>query len=533
MIAKAVDTLVEVFSPARALKRRFDREKIAALAKRAKRTEQYASSKTDRMTGTWAPANTGVNDIIGLSSQNVRARVRQLVRDFPYFASAINRLVDYTVGPGIVFQSKIQTADGQLDRKRIRQVEDAVLFWMDDADFAKKLHFYEIMQLVKRQDVEAGEFIIIKRYPNDRRYLPFALQVYEADWLTTEFDTYTSAVARPPGPNEPKFEIRQGIKYDRFTGQIISYFFCDPAAWGQTIEIFAKDIVHGFETLRPGQLRGISSFAPGVLLAHDLQDYMDAEMDAAKMAAKYLAFVKTPDAKSRTMGLDTETNDTSTQYIDEMENAIIEYLNPGEEIEISSNPRPGTNFPPFVRLILTMLSVTTGVPYELLSGDYQGMNYTTSRVSRNDFAFYLRPISARHVRQFCTRTITPFFDTAVAAGRLDLPNYFANPYPWLRSEWQPPGMDSVDPLREAKAAIDMKAALLKSPQELIRARGKDPEEVLKECAQWRDWLDEYDLTEEEVSTALANNPAAVDDQDKDERQIISLMKRLKGRKNAS
>jgi len=42
------------------------------------------------------------------------------------------------------------------------------------------------------------------------------------------------------------------------------------------------------------------------MVAHDLSDYMTAEMDSAKLAAKYLAFVKTNDAYGRQMGLSTD-----------------------------------------------------------------------------------------------------------------------------------------------------------------------------------------------------------------------------------
>jgi len=466
------------------------------------------------MTGAWSPANQNVNDIIGSSSANVRARVRQLVRDFPYFANAANRIVDYTVGAGITFQSKIKTADGTLDKKRIQKAEDAFAWWADEADVAKKLHFYELMQLDKRQEVESGEFFLIKRYrPNENRFIPFCLQAYEADWLTTQHDRGYGQTGIYK-PNEPKADIYQGIEYDRMTGQVIAYHFTDPDSWGKPIRIEGKDVIHGFQTLRPGQLRGISPFSPGVLLAHDLQDYMDAEIDAAKMAAKYLAFVKSDSPTGKQLNLTTEQNSNNeTEYIDELENAIIEYLNPGESVEIATNPRPGSNFPPFVRLILCMMSITTGIPYEILSGDYQGLNYSTARTARNDFAFYLRPIIIRHIRHFCTPTINSFFDYSVVAGKLDFPNYFANPYPLRSCEWQPPGMASIDPLRETKAHIEAINNNLESPQENIRARGRDPEEVIKEIKQWQEWEEENDLAPaQNTSTALANNPKAVEGQ---------------------
>jgi lambda family phage portal protein len=408
------------------------------------------------------------------------------------------------VGAGIMFQSKIRSADQSLDKRRIQEVEDAFQFWADEADVAKKLHFYEMQALGKRQDCECGEFLLVKRFrPNEGRYIPYCLQAYEADWLTTSKDT---------GRYSSNKEIYQGIEYDSSTGEVKAYHFTDPDSWGKSVRIKAEDVVHGFDTLRPGQLRGISPFAAGLLIAHDLQEYMDAEIDTAKLAAKYLAFVKSPAPGGRQLGLGTDDDSEDQEYVEEMENAIIEYLNPGEEIEIASNPRPGSNFPPMVRLLLCMISVTTGVPYEILSGDYQHLNYSTSRTARNDFIFHLRPIIARHVRQFCQRAVVPFFDYAVMTGKLSLPNYFTNPYIWRRAEWQPPGMESIDPLRETKAWIDSTKAHIRSPQEVIRSRGRDPEDVLREIQEFRSWEQDMGLTTEETSSAMANNPAAVEDQ---------------------
>ena len=88
-----------------------------AVAATLKRSEAYAAAKTSRMTGNWLAASDTVNNIISSSSATVRNRIRQLVRDFPYFARAVNAAVDYTVGPGLVYQARIRTGqDIQLDQ---------------------------------------------------------------------------------------------------------------------------------------------------------------------------------------------------------------------------------------------------------------------------------------------------------------------------------------------------------------------------------------------------------------------------------
>ncbi len=467
------------------------------------RTALYAAAKTTRLTGEWSPVDSNVNDIINVSSPIIRTRVRQLIRDFPYLSRAVNLVVDYVVGTGIQFQAKNTNATGKLNPKRNTQIEDAFKFWSDDADISGRQSFYELMRLTKRQDVEAGEFLVQKmRVKRSGKYMPFCLRVIEPDWLTSHSDCKYFASALTGN------EIYQGIEYSKQTGERVFYHMMDPDGWGNAIKIPAADILHGFDTLRPNQLRGISPFAPGLLLANDLQSVIDAEIDASKMASKWLAMVTTDNPVGRQLGL---TVDPATdKKIEELENAIIEYLRPGEKIEMVANPRPGTNFGPFVRLILTMLSVTTNIPYEMLTGDYQGLNFSTGKMVRTDFAQQLRPTVARHVRQYCVPIARAFMDEAVLFGKLSLPGYFVNPWPFWKFDWQPPGMESIDPGRETKARIDEIKARIRSPQEIIKSRGRDPEEVVNEIAEFKRLCETKGLSMDEViSTAMANNPKAV------------------------
>jgi lambda family phage portal protein len=465
--------------------------------------EMYAAAKTFRLTGTWSPSNANVNSIIKLSSPTVRARIRQLVRDFPYFSRAAQVLSDFVVGDGIRFQSRIANADGTLNQSLIQETEDAFSFWADEADISLKLHYYELMQLVYRQLVECGEYILVKHYPRDT-YIPYALQPIEPDYLGG------NEMSR--GKMSAASEIEQGIEYNKTTGRVIAYHFSDPDGWGTVRRVPADDVIHGFRTMRPGQLRGISDFAPGVLVANDLQDYMDAEIDGAKMAAKWLAFV-TREGPVSGGGFPGVTQDDDGKTIEELENGIIEYLQAGERIELAKNPRPGNTFEPFVNLILTMFSVATGVPYPLVSGRYEGMNYNTLRAVRNDFKQVLKPKQSFMIRQYCRPTTTGFFDAAYYSGKLNYPGYLVDPMPYLRSQWQPPGMESVDPLKEAKAKAEEMKTLTRSPQETVLERGRDWEEVLKEINAAVELAESYNLEYDPMqsNTSMQTNPAALDD----------------------
>ena len=498
-LSRSIDALIGLLSPERGVRRMMAREVMGHAHRLDRiRRETYAAAKTNRLVGPWSPGNSNVNDIIGASSSTVRARVRQLVRDFPYFARAVNIIVDYVVGAGIVYQARVQDASGKLDRKTNQRIEDVINRWADEADISGKLHFYELMRLSKRQDVESGEFLLVKTRSDDRRrFLPFCLQAYEADWLSS------NRLRNVASGNE----VEQGIEFNAATGRVIAVHLTDPDSWGKTRRIPAENVIHGFDMLRPGQLRGISPLAPAVLVAHSLREYMEAEIDAAKMASKYLALIKTGTPMTFQTGVGAVTDKETNKKIEELENAIIQYLRPGEEVTFAQNPRPGDNFPPFVRLVLCMLAVTAGIPYELLSGNYEDINYSTARTIRNDFSQQLRPVCRRHVLQFGQPIVRDVISEAWLFGRLDLPGFAADPRRYFKSEWQPPGMESLDPQREGKAQSDAVTNLLRSPQEIVRGRGRELEDVYKEIADANALADELGLQLPAAKTTNTNLPA--------------------------
>jgi len=274
---------------------------------------------------------------------------------------------------------------GKYNKQLASAIEDGYRWFCDEADIAGRLHLKEMERLSRDQDTECGEYFIIKtRSTHRKRYIPLALQMYEADWLTT----YGAQVANS------NHRLEQGVEFHSQTGEIKAYHFTDPDSWGKSQRIPADQVIHGFETLRPGQLRGISAFTPGVIVTRDLQDCMEGEIDGFKFASKWLAFVKSMDPVNRQERLGADR-------IEELENGIIEYLNPFEDVTLASNPRPTSNLTPFVKLVLSMLAVATGVPLELLSGDYSGMNWAVIKVVRADFRHILKPITARHIRLNC------------------------------------------------------------------------------------------------------------------------------------
>ena len=502
MVNHLLDRIIGVFSPRSQLERMAARELIQRVR------SQYAAAKPGVQGGNWTPHDGKVNTVIANSVHTLRSRARQLVRDMPAMSAAIDRVEQFTVGNGICLQGRVKDpSTGRLAQGINTKIEDAWKYWCDQADAGGRLHFYEIQQLCARQDVEVGEYIVVKQFSRaGGRFLPFSLLLLEPDQL--------NGYGAQPLPGN---DIHQGVEYDPRTGRAMAYHFEDAERWKKPFRIPADQVLLGYRTLRPGQLRGVTPLAPVLLLAHQLRDYLEAEIATAQKAARWLAFV-TSDNPAGTMealgALATPMTDSPTgeRYTMEMGHAVIDFLKTGEDVKIADHNRPGDSFEPFVKFILRTFAAAAGVTYELVSGDYADSKYTAARVARNDMLKGIKVRRGRLIRQLCEPIKREFMDYAVITGKLDLPGYFADPLPYLRSVWMEPGMEHLDPLREGRAESDAVNAKLRSPQEVLQARGRDPEQVLDEWTEWKQLLDERGLTAPDDESPLKSNPAAVGEQ---------------------
>ncbi len=493
-LGAALDRAIGVFSPA-AAQRRLLRRNWNLNYERS----QYAAAKISRLGGNWTPVNDNPNDVIAASLSMLRARVRQLVRDFPYFARAVRVLVDLTVGNGHQLQARIALPNGQPNQRLNDEIEGRWARFVEEADIAGRLTLHEMSRLAKRQDVECGEFLIV--YVSEGRRL--RLQIYEPDWLNA---MVTSA---PSGA-----EVEQGVEYDPRSGRTLAYHLSAPWMVGgrarpfQSLRLEASEVLHRFETLRPGQMRGVSILVAAILLAHDLGEFLDAELDAAKASASWVGAVKSSNTAKLQNARGVTTDPATGKPFEKLPNAFLEYLAPGDSMELFKHERP-SGLEVAHKVILRALAVLAGVSYEFISGDYDDVSYSNLRGIRLDLNNQMSPHKLRHGRHFYGAIYRRWLDNEVLTGGLSIPDYFSRRWDYQGAhEFIAPELEDVDPLRTAKARGDEINAYLRSPQSVIRGRGEDPETVLSDIKRWRETLKTMGLPLPAAAAApLKQNPS--------------------------
>jgi lambda family phage portal protein len=484
MIGRALDSVIGVFSPERAVKRTVAR----AMLQRA-----YDGAKGDRLSADWKPSNRAADLELLSDADTIRARARDLVRNNAYAKGIINARRRNIIGCGIYPQSRTTNerfnaaAESLFDR------------WQKQCDVTGRLSFYELQGLCQTEMDEAGECLVHFVKLNDpSRVLPLALELIEADRLISD-SIYARKAAQPGN------EIRRGVEIDRY-GRPVAYHIWernpnDLNSFRQVARrIPAEECVHLFRQERIDQTRGISLFAPVVLWLHHLKNYMEAEQISKRVASCFGVAIETmagPADGGIFPAAGEDSADTNGNSFDHLEAGIVARLFPGEKASVINPGRSEAGAQTWITLMLRSMAVGTQLSYERLTRDYSQTNYSSNRAAdledRRDF----RPLQEAMIRQLCEPVWRKFLASAVEADKFtsfpDVFTFVANYDRYAEHVWQAPGWEWVDPVKEVTADILAVEKGFDTLADSLGRRGKDWRDVLRQRKVEQDFADKLEL----------------------------------------
>ena len=438
----------------------------------------YEGARKDRSTENWFRPSTDAD----AASQGVLGTLRDsahdLVRNNPYAASAVDVKVTETIGTGIV---------PEIPNRMLRNAWDA---WTENCDYDGEEDFNGLQAAIERARFESGEVLIVRR-PVARTtdeiragLPPFALRVLEPDYLDHSKD----------GKRDDGTFVRYGIaRADAMGGPPVGYWLYDdhPGA-GQIVGgikasglrsqfYAAKDVIHLYRRLRPGQTRGVTDFAPVILRTRNLDDYDEAEIMRLKIEACLAAFVTQPQGVTGSPIAPVKNDEQGR--IETLYPGMIEYLKHGEDVRMATPHQGGMNAD-FRRASVRAIGVGVGIPYELLAGDLSDVNYSSYRAGLVRFRRRLEQDQwLMYVPRFCNRVYGWFREEL--GGMRGSQNLGAR----TAVKWTPPRFELIDPLKETQAELEAVLAGFDTWEEVVRRRGWTAMEQLDVLEQWQQELD--------------------------------------------
>jgi lambda family phage portal protein len=433
----------------------------------------YDAAARGRGTDGWRSIGGGSADAeIAAAGSVLRERMRDLVRNDPLAAKAVQVLVSNIVGTGI--RPRAAGPDPAANR-----AADAVWSeWSRRADADGHTDFHGLTQLAVREMIEAGEVFArrLRRSLADGLPVPLQIQLLEADHLdSARFDQ------RPDGSR-----IVQGIEYDSQGRRRAYWLFPDHPGDSvpllgrrfESVRVDAAGVAHLFERQRV-QNRGVPWGVPAMRALRDLGDWHTSELVRKKIEASMVAFVFGADDEQQSVA--PVVLDAEGKKVEQFEPGLIGYVRHGKDVKFNS-PGSTSGIYEWNRVQQQIIAAGFRVPYELLTGDLSQVNFSSARAGLNEFRRMIEAVQWHTViPQFCEPIWRWVMEMAATMGRIPDPN--------IPAEWGPPRFESVNPLQDVQADILEVRAGFATVQQMIAKRGYDPGEIMREWLAFAAQLD--------------------------------------------
>lgn len=386
-------------------------------------------------------------------------RARYLAGNNALAASAVEAWVSALVGSGLKPQS---THPDTGTREALNLSWEA---WTDAGDADASTDIYGLQAVMARRLVVDGESfaMLLDTSAGLRVRLLDAEQVDGA--MTQDL----------PGDGR----VVQGIEFSADQRRIAYHVRQDRTGMPfgvttETVRIPAGDIVHLYRPETPGQVRGISWFAPIILRMNDLDQWRDSQLMRQKIAALLAGFIKSIDNQA---GFDGE-QDALGNLIGGLEPGTLKVLPPGTDVTWSNPAAVGDEVIRFAQMTEREIAVGIGLPAAVLTGDLSDVNYSSIRAGLVEWR---RRVEALQHGVLVFQALRPIWQRFVAnevlSGRIATTVDMA-----LGAKWITPRFDWVDPAKDVEAELAAIAGGIMSRRMAVTGRGIDIEALDREIA---------------------------------------------------
>lgn len=471
-----LDKTIGWFSPSRGATR--------ARARAAMRA--YEGAQVGRRGSSWRATGSSQNTELGGSLKPLRDRARELGRNNPIAARILDILPAHVVGTGIV--PVANTGVDKIDR----QVNDLWNEWCKRADVTGRQSFYAMQVLAVRSIIESGEVVarfITTEFDEKRNGpVPLKLQLLEADFIDHYRDGVLGGSAYPDTKNARVKRTRLGVAlgdYDRWEGLWLWPYHPGEITTLNQVSITSQfvaqdDLLHVFKMIRPGQVRGVSWFAPVLMTARDLADFIDAVNVKARVEACFAGFITNDDSTMPLMDGDTSgllgvDASLPQAQLTTLEPGMLKELRTGQQISFAQ-PTSNTQIEPMMLYNLQALAAGVGCTYDQATGDLRQANYSSLRAGKLDFWRLVSQFQQHMlIPMFCQPVWDRFIADAILSGRLKKNK---GGYP---VDWVVPSREAIDPKKDLDAEKNEVRSGRMTMQEFIASKGGN----------WRTTLDDF------------------------------------------
>lgn len=417
------------------------------------------ASKQRRSVAGWSVTSNDADSDILPDLPTLRDRSRDLIRNNPLAAGAINTKVGSVVGTGLRLNSQVDAEFLGLTQDQAEKwetnTEREFRLWAEstDCDATRTLNFYGLQELAFRSTLENGDvFALLPDIDRPNRPYLLAVQLIEGDRVCNK--DYAADTTKIAGGVE-RDEAGAPTAYFIATRHPGSYSAATwkryPAFGDQTGR---RNVLHLYRKLRVGQTRGVPDLAPVIEPLRQLGDYTDAELAAAVVSGLFTVFIKAEGGIGMApMEPQSETGGKTSDKDYKMASGAILELLPNESIETADPGRPNQAFDPFVQAVLRQVGVALELPFEILIGHFTA-SYSAARAAMLQAWKFFRMRRQWLAAYFCQLIYEEWLMEAVSSGRITAPGFLRDAAvraAYSGAEWIGPAQGQIDPKKENDA----------------------------------------------------------------------------------
>ena len=454
---------------------------------------------------------------VSMAGERLRRNARHLDQNHDITRGAFDKLCQFVIGPsGIAIEPLPRGRDGKIHSAFAETLIEEFARWSEWPEVTWEHDWIATQLLLGRSLFRDGE-VLVQLISGDYSGLdhgtnvPFSLELIEADQLPLDY-------------NDPSKGITQGVERDAWgrprafhiykTHPGAMFGFSTTGMSGSLKRIPSENLLHLKLTDRIRQARGVTQTASVLRRLNEIKNYEDSERIAAEMAASMTGYIKrlVPDL------FDNEATykPTEKRTFDFVPGMMFDDLQPGEDVGLIDSKRPNPQVENFRRGQLRAAAPGFRVGYSSLARDYDG-SYSSQRQELVEQQPLYEMMSALFIGQFVRPVWQRFVETAVLSKSILVPSD-VDPLTLSRASYAPPVMPWIDPLKEMKSYVEGVDNRFMSPQQVIRSRRGNPNEVLRQFEDWYRQLSEKDIPEKAGSQSQS-------EQDQPNEPVVSNSRR--------
>ena len=437
----------------------------------------FAAAQINRLTNDWLAVITSMDMDIRYGGRILRERARDMAKNDDYARKIISEHQTNVVGStGFKLQMNVKEGKNQ-DELANSRIEQAWKKWIEreSCTVDGRSSFRQVQNMLMEYCVRDGESAIRIVY-DAKAFCGMRLEIMPVEAL----DELYNAVL------DNGNVVKMGVELNEWRRPVAYHFRILPQQYDvygsiqyglKRIRIPADQLVHGFRQEYINQSRGISWLVQSMIRLRMLQGYEESSaVNARTTAAKMWMFVSKIGEESDYTG---PKDDNQNFYMDASPGSM-EKLPDGWDVKQLAAEYPTAQHAMFIKSMLRGAASGSGVSYNTLANDLEGVNYSSIRAGVLDEREYYKLTQSWFVDMFLKPIFSKWLESAILAGAVNLPiskfDKFNQPvFVGRRWSW-------VDPLKDMAAMSLAREIKVQTLTQQLAEQGDELEETLQEFA---------------------------------------------------